>query len=216
MPHRARHWHAPSGARRRGAIALVAVLVFHLALFWLLLGSTARFATQEARVVWVPRVTLRLLPLPSAAAPLTQTTPTRPDRNAAARRQPAARSRIAPPSSVATIPTPAPITESEPGEAPPAVAARAELAASAPGVSLLETEASRRAIRAAARSTSLREQVAQAGAEPRRSSAQERLGQEVKEAGRGDCLKGEYLGAGMGILSLPFLALAAGRGACAQ
>jgi len=159
-------------------------------------------------------VTLRLLPLPPAAGPLTQAAPTKPDRFAAARPPPTPpRPRLTAPSAIAA---PAPITEAEHSESPAAVAVRADSAASAPAVSLLETDASRRAIRAAARSTSLTEQVAQAGAEPRRSSAQERLGHEVKAAGRGDCMKGEYLGAGMGIFSLPFLAVAAGRGACAQ
>jgi hypothetical protein len=54
------------------------------------------------------------------------------------------------------------------------------------------------------------------GGEPARTTAQERLGNDVKAAGRGDCAKGEYAGAGMGLLSLPFLVAAAARGACAQ
>ncbi len=33
---------------------------------------------------------------------------------------------------------------------------------------------------------------------------QERLGQEMARGARGDCLKGEYAGSGMGLLSLPF------------
>jgi len=162
----------------------------------------------------MPRVALRRLPLPSDAAPLAQAAQAKPDRFAAARLPPPPpRSRLTPASATAA---PAPVAEPERSESPGAVAVRADPGASAPSVSLLDTEASRRAIRAAARSMSLAEQVAQAGAEPRRSSAQERLGHEVKAAGRGDCLKGEYLGAGMGIFSLPFLAVAAGRGACAQ
>lgn len=52
--------------------------------------------------------------------------------------------------------------------------------------------------------------------EPQHTNARERLGNDVKAAGKGDCVKGEYSGTGMGILSLPFLALAAARGACAQ
>jgi len=36
-----------------------------------------------------------------------------------------------------------------------------------------------------------------------------------RRAGKGDCLKGESAGTGMGLLSLPFLALAAARSACA-
>jgi hypothetical protein len=36
----------------------------------------------------------------------------------------------------------------------------------------------------------------------------------VASSAKGDCLKGEYAGGGMGLLSLPFLALAAARDAC--
>ena len=41
-----------------------------------------------------------------------------------------------------------------------------------------------------------------------------RLGAEVQQGAKGDCLKGEYLGGGMGLLSLPFLAAAALREQC--
>ena len=39
-------------------------------------------------------------------------------------------------------------------------------------------------------------------------SAQDRMGQEIARGARGDCLKGEYAGAGMGLLSLPFWLMA--------
>jgi hypothetical protein len=45
-------------------------------------------------------------------------------------------------------------------------------------------------------------------------SAEQRLGAGIQQGARGDCLKGEYLGAGMGVLSLPFLAAAALRDQC--
>ena len=38
--------------------------------------------------------------------------------------------------------------------------------------------------------------------------------EKVCRGARGDCLKGEYLGGGMGLLSLPFLAAAALREQC--
>lgn len=47
-------------------------------------------------------------------------------------------------------------------------------------------------------------------------SANERLANNVREAGKGDCAKGEYAGGGMGLLSLPFLAIAAAAGNCAK
>jgi hypothetical protein len=80
----------------------------------------------------------------------------------------------------------------------------------------METEATRRAIRASARAPSLGEQLARAREEPQRIGATERFANDVRNAGKGECLKGEYLGAGMGLLSLPFLAAAAMRGLCAQ
>jgi hypothetical protein len=91
-------------------------------------------------------------------------------------------------------------------------------AASAPVAlpSLLDTAATRRAIRASARTPGLGAQATAAIDEQRRAGANERLADDMKAAGKGDCAKGDYAGAGMGILSLPFLAVAAARGACAQ
>ena len=97
-------------------------------------------------------------------------------------------------------------------------AIRPEPAASAESLapSLLDTEATRRAIRASARTASLGGQLAQAREEPERPAAQARLANGVTAAGQGDCLKGEFAGAGMGLLSLPFLAIATAQGDCAK
>ena len=102
--------------------------------------------------------------------------------------------------------------------APIDIANRAEPAASSPIAlpSLLDSAATRRAIRASAREPSLTEQIARTGGEPPRVGAPERLGNAVKAAGRGDCAKGDYAGAGMGLLSLPFLAVAVAGGQCAK
>jgi hypothetical protein len=91
-------------------------------------------------------------------------------------------------------------------------------AASAPNAlpSLLDSDATRRAIRASAHAPSLGDQLAQSRGEPHRPSASERLATRVHDAGKGDCAKGEYAGAGMGLLSLPFLAAAAIGGHCAK
>jgi len=80
----------------------------------------------------------------------------------------------------------------------------------------MDTEATRRAIRASAHTPSLSDQLAQSREEPRRLSANDRLAIGVRDAGKGDCVKGEYAGAGMGLLSLPFLAAAAISGNCAK
>jgi hypothetical protein len=53
---------------------------------------------------------------------------------------------------------------------------------------LFDTEATRRAIRESARAPSLAGHAAAASVEPARTSAQERLGNDVKSAGKGDCL----------------------------
>ena len=97
-------------------------------------------------------------------------------------------------------------------------ATHAELPASSPQAlpSLLDTEASRRAIRASARAPSLGEQLGRARDEPGRADAQQVLGSAVRAAGKGDCAKGDFAGAGMGLLSLPFLAAAVARGECAK
>ena len=76
-------------------------------------------------------------------------------------------------------------------------------------------DATRRAIREAARQPLLSERAAQATGQPFRRGA-ERLADAASGAGKGDCLKGEYAGGGMGLLSLPFLAVAAARGDCAH
>lgn len=43
-----------------------------------------------------------------------------------------------------------------------------------------------------------------------------KLGQAIAAGARGDCLKGEYVGGGMGLLSLPFLAIAKLRDQCSK
>ena len=82
-------------------------------------------------------------------------------------------------------------------------------------MSLLDNDATRRAIRASARATSLVERAAAAREERAPVSGQERMAASVGSTAKGDCAKGEYLGAGMGLLSLPFLAAAALREQCA-
>jgi hypothetical protein len=80
--------------------------------------------------------------------------------------------------------------------------------------SLLDSEATRRAVRMATREPLLSERAATASQDPGRLSAQQRMGQEIAQAATGDCLKGEYAGGGMGLLSLPFWLAAEVRGKC--
>lgn len=88
-------------------------------------------------------------------------------------------------------------------------------AASAPRTRLLDTAASRQALRQLGGQPLLSERAARAmDTDIQRTDAA--LAEGVKAAQHGDCLKGEFAGAGMGLLSLPALAVAAARGQCAR
>jgi hypothetical protein len=91
--------------------------------------------------------------------------------------------------------------------------AAASSAASSPRPPLI-TRASPDTLKALARRETWAERQASAtGLEPA-PTAEERRAQANAATARGDCLKGEYAGGGMGLLSLPFLAVAAARGKC--
>ena len=94
--------------------------------------------------------------------------------------------------------------------APPPETAAAS--AAPPDLSFLDNAATRRAIRDAARGTTL----ASRGDDITRTrqTAGERLAQGVDAAHKGDCMKGEYVGGGMGLLSAPFLLAAEALGNC--
>ena len=200
------NWAGRSPPRRRVVLALAVVLAAHLALLVLLNASKPRPARHAPEAA---RVALRLIaPVPprAVAAPVVASTAHPPPRERAAR--------VAVPRAITPRPI-SPVADEVP--APTALAVPAA-PASAPLMppSLLDTEATRRAIRSSARAVSLGEQLAASREEPRRISANDRLAIGVREAGKGDCAKGEYAGAGMGILSLPFLVVAAAAGNCAK
>jgi hypothetical protein len=93
-----------------------------------------------------------------------------------------------------------------------AAAIRPDDAASEP---LLDSAATRNAIRASVRQPGLAARARdEQGADPLSTSA--RLGNNIEQAAHGDCGKGEYVGGGMGLLSLPFWAAAELRGKCAR
>ena len=74
----------------------------------------------------------------------------------------------------------------------------------------LNSPAIRRAIRDAARRPSMAD-LGDAG-----PGVDRKLGEAIAAGARGDCLKGEYVGGGMGLLSLPFLAIAKLRDQCSK
>lgn len=60
----------------------------------------------------------------------------------------------------------------------------------------------------------LAERMDQASLAPEKIDASTKLGKEMMKGATGDCLKGEFAGAGAGLLSLPFWVLAEARGKC--
>lgn len=89
-----------------------------------------------------------------------------------------------------------------------------QASASGPAPALLTSEATRRALREAARSPLLSERAASAMGDGPPIGPEQKLGRQIQQAAVGDCLKGEFAGSGAGLLSLPFWLLAEARGKC--
>lgn len=195
----------PRHGRARG-IALLLVVLAHLAL---LAWWTAQRRPPAAAAA--PRVTLRLLP-PVARAP----DPAPPSRTAEPTHAASRDTAVTRPRSVA--PQALPDAPARADHAPEAIdVTRSEPAASRPATaeapaSLLDGDATRRAIRASAREPGLAAQAGRIG--PAVATPDQRLGSGIAQGARGDCLKGEYFGGGAGLLSLPLLAAAALRDQC--
>jgi hypothetical protein len=196
-------------ARRRTGrsswVAAALVLLVH-ALLWLLFDTSQRVAASRPSTELI-RLRLIAEPARPQARPQARTDPGPPAQ---------ARLRMQVPSS-APSPVPSVAAPVPPGEPLAAAAATAASAAPqvdtaaaqapAPRATLLDNEATRRAVLQAARDAPL---TAAAPAE----TASQRLGRKLSENADGDCLKGEYAGAGMGLLSAPFWLLAEARGKC--
>lgn len=205
------------------AWAVVAVLALHLLVLWGLHEATHRPTPKAAspsramHVTWLTGTDTGTGTVPAAAP-----SPARSSPATAPRRPREAQARTAPPSpralnprpeSVAPSPHPAAAPDGAPDGAPEA---NQPVAAAPPASSpLLDSLASRRAIRELARQKPITEQAALAS-DTTPTAPGARLGERIREAGKGDCAKGEYFGGGMGLLSLPFLAAAAIRDDCAQ
>ncbi|MBS0448369.1 MAG: hypothetical protein JSR59_20780 [Proteobacteria bacterium] len=185
-----------SFVRRPRWLLAGAVLLLHalIAIEWARLAGRAR-STQRS----VATVQLRLLPAPARITPprieVAPTTPRaeRPPARASARR------------SAPSITLPA---AAEPATATAVTAAAPASAAASEPASLLDSAGTRRAIREAAR--------AGIDADTGMATDAQRLSNGMRNAAKGDCMKGEYAGGGMGLLSLPFLAAAVVGGQCAK
>lgn len=211
-------------SRRLGTLAVVVALHLALLLAWRL----ALRPHVDVSVASTPAGLLWLQP-PRPAAPPPGQAQERPARAAATGPRPETASPAA--RTVAPLPRPSRPAEgtwvapAPAGNAAPPETAVAATAAPAPpppasapqppAGSLLDSEATRQAIRQIARQPLLSERAASATGEPFRT-AEGRLAEAAAQAGKGDCMKGDYFGGGAGLLSLPFLAAAVVRGQCAK
>lgn len=80
----------------------------------------------------------------------------------------------------------------------------------------LKLDLGRRTMREIAGSKTFAEKAAELMPELGPRTEQQQLAQNIERAAYGDCLKGEFAGGGIGLLSLPFLILAEARNHCAR
>lgn len=186
--------------RHRHTTAIALVLALHGLAAGLLL-SPRRAATPEPQ----RRVTLQLI----AAAPARLPDTPQPPRVATARAPLNGPRAQAAGEAQPTLQAPlSQASASAPTETSPPLASEPVTS------SLLTSEATRRAIREAGRQPLLSERAASAAEGDGHETRGARLARQMEKAGIGDCLKGEFAGAGAGLLSLPFLAFAEVRGQC--
>jgi type IV secretory pathway VirB10-like protein len=201
---------APMAARDRRlaprTLAIGAVLLLHVALIgWLQHAWHRADSHREQRSSSIRMVTIQLPPLPDT-------------RSAPAPRPPQVARRASPdPRRVPQAPVPE--AEEPHEERRPAVVMTAPAAASAAsgpsGRDLLYGAATQRAIRQGTQGQPLlSERADTASLAPDKIDASTKLGNEMMKGATGDCLKGEFAGAGAGLLSVPFWLLAEARGKC--
>ena len=191
---------------RRWPLTLLVIDLHLLLLAGLRAGLLHRPAPQppEAR-----RITVTLLQdRPLRTAPGTQA-PARATRRAPAAPQP--RPEAAPAAALAPE-TPQPRS----ADVPQSLALPTAPAASAAQERLIDSAATRSALRQTAREPLNGERHLMAQEQETGVSASEKLGRKMQQAGHGDCAKGQFAGGGMGLLSAPFYLLAEASGKCAK
>ena len=198
-------------APKRWPLTLL-VIALHLLLLVGLQWSLGRRPAPPAAEA--QRVTVLLLqnsatraPARAERLPVPRTQPERQaDRSRALERpEPSAPVRVEPPA-------PAPVA----AEVPQSLALPSAPAASAARERLLDSAATRSAVRQATREPLSGERHLTAQGQEVGVSASEKLGRRMQQAGHGDCAKGQFAGAGMGLLSAPFYLLAEASGKCAK
>ena len=184
------------------SVLVLAVAALHAAALWLLLVASRPHVKPPAPM---KRIAMALVQIVTPARPIAPTQPTTAPRTAPAATAPRATPRRAPPPARGNAITVTPATPAEPPQAaaPPAAAPL-----------VLDSEATRRAIRDVARQRSFADRANQDLHGPARSAFDTPLGAGVAGAARGDCMRGQFKGSNMGLLSLPMLALAAAQGDC--
>ena len=201
--------------RRWSAPRIAAALALHLALLAALLATVDRVRLPRhaaERATTLVTVTLHRAPPPPPPHALPPPRPATPAvghaRPRAARTAPAPACTPARDDAGAAVTLPRSPAEAQAavGAAPPASAPQADL-------SFLDGAATRAAIRDAARGRATLAGRANAITGDQ-TTAGERLARNVDAAHKGDCMKGEYLGGGMGLLSAPFLLAAEALGKC--
>ncbi|WP_353178371.1 hypothetical protein [Delftia acidovorans] len=206
-----------SSGRLRLIAGLLLSLLLHGVLLWQgLAPDIARPGTGQAeahrlQVIWVETPTSTPTPAPSPAPAAA-----RPGPAPAPRPKPALRpdtAAVAPPSrqsAGAAKATEQAATAAAPQAPVPAdTEAVADTARSARTMGrLLDSAAGREAVQSAARQGLVRPQIPAQREDP--------LASGMRQAAQGDCMKGEFKGGGMGLLSLPMLAAAALKGECSR
>lgn len=198
----------PRTAKPRSRPIWLPLLLLVAAVHLLLL----QLAQQALRTVPTPTTAQHgaaLVLLPPIVAPRKAPPPAEPDEPKRRPQRPAKPAPSAPLTHEVAAPADSDsATDSATDAAPTATPASPQPARAATGGGLLDSEATRNAIREAARKPSIAEQGARASGANAALSEQQRLGQEIARSAIGDCLKGEYAGSGMGLLSLPFWLMA--------
>ncbi|MBD9580488.1 hypothetical protein IB269_03745 [Delftia sp. DLF01] len=206
-----------SSGRLRLIAGLLLSLLLHGALLWQGLApeigrpGTGQAEAHRLQVVWVEAPTPAPSPAPAVARPGPAPAP-----NPAPRPKPARRpdtAAVAPPSrqsAGAAKATEQAATAAAPQAPVPAdTEAVPDTARSARAMGrLLDSAAGREAVQSAARQGLVRPQI--------HAQREDPLASGMREAAQGDCMKGEFKGGGMGLLSLPMLAAAALKGECSR
>jgi hypothetical protein len=196
-----------SPASRRWPLTLLVIGLHGLLIIGLRAGLASRHVPEPHEL---QRVTVLLLPQrPDRVRPTPPPTE-RPPHEASARRPMQAPQLL----NRDTNPPPAPpITAAE---MPASLALPSPTASAPPTERLIDSAATRAALRQYARDPTSQERHLAAQGQEMGVSASEKLGRQVQQAGYGDCAKGQYAGGGMGLLSAPFYLLAEASGKCAK